>query len=129
MSESEQVKPATEEEKPGTGGVENLEEKSGVSAKVRDALTAVLDPEMGFNVVELGLIYGIEEAEAGKVAVRMTLTSPMCPVGPEIISAAKVAALNVEEVEEADIQLVWTPPWDPKKHASEEVKGMFGIWE
>lgn len=100
-----------------------------LAEKVRQALTRVLDPEMGFNVVELGLVYHIDVRDEKKVRVQMTLTSPMCPVGPEILTAAKLAVRNVEGVEEGDVELVWTPPWDPRKHASEEVKGMLGIWE
>jgi len=96
--------------------------------QVRKALTRVVDPEMGFNIVELGLVYAVDASKPDDVKVSMTLTSPMCPVGPQIIGSAKSAIQSVDGVEAGTVDLVWTPPWDPKKHATDEIKDMLGIW-
>lgn len=96
---------------------------------VRQALVPVVDPEIAISIVDLGLVYGIDVMEDGKkVAVRMTLTSPMCPMGPEIIAAAKGAVRAIKGVEEVDIQLVWEPAWDPTTMASDDAKDLLGIW-
>ncbi|UCC72194.1 MAG: metal-sulfur cluster assembly factor [Gemmatimonadota bacterium] len=80
--------------------------------QVRQALKQVEDPELGLNVVDLGLVYDID-VEGSTVNVRMTLTSPGCPVGPQILGGARLAVQNLEGVEEANIQLVWEPYWSP----------------
>ena len=95
-------------------------------------LDEVLDPEMEISIVQLGLVYDVrfEQKEGGLHAeVNMTLTSPGCPVAPEIMAAAHVAALSTEGVESVHINLIWTPRWDPKVHASEDAKFDMGIWE
>ena len=98
--------------------------------EVMEAIKPVSDPEMGFSVVDLGLIYDVELDEENKsVVVKMTLTSPACPVGPQIMGAVHTQCLDLEEVEDVDVQLVWTPLWDPTKMASEDVKMLLGIWE
>ncbi|MBI4482199.1 MAG: metal-sulfur cluster assembly factor [Acidobacteria bacterium] len=98
--------------------------------RIRDALWAVTDPEIGYSIIDLGLVYGIEiDQEAGTVKVRMTLTSPMCPMGPEIMSAADMRMRQVPGVNDARIELVWDPPWDPRKHASADVKFALGIYD
>ena len=98
--------------------------------EVMEAIRPVKDPEMDFSIVDLGLIYDVELDEANKsVVVKMTLTSPACPVGPQIMGAVHTQCLDLEEVEDVDVQLVWTPLWDPTKMASEDVKMLLGIWE
>lgn len=98
--------------------------------EVLEALIPVVDPEMNISIVELGLIYDVEpDEENQRLLIKMTLTSPMCPVGPQIMGAVHSSALGIEGVEDVDIQLVWTPPWDPRTMASEEVRMMLGIWE
>ncbi len=88
----------------------------------------VMDPEMGLTLVELGLIYGIEVDEAGHAAdIRMTLTSPMCPVGPYLIEAVKQAALLAPGLEQAEVELVWDPPWDPRTMATEDAQMDLGL--
>ena len=97
--------------------------------QVMEAMRPVSDPEIGLSIVDLGLIYGVEiEEEGKKVQVSMTLTSPMCPYGPELVAAAKNAVANIAGVEEAKINLVWVPRWDPREHASEEARATLGIW-
>lgn len=91
--------------------------------EVLDALQDVDDPELGISIVELGLVYDVRfEQKEGKnhAEVDMTLTSPGCPAAAEIMAAAHRAALNA--VESVHINLVWTPRWDPKIHASEDAQ-------
>lgn len=97
--------------------------------EVREALKEVYDPEIGFNIVELGLVYGIEVDEQNNVHIKMTLTTPFCPLGP-LIEQQVDAVLRAlyPEVGEIDIELVWSPPWDPRTMASEEVKTALGLW-
>ncbi len=98
--------------------------------EVFEALRPIVDPEMNVSIVDLGLIYDVEaEEEDSRLRVKMTLTSPMCPVGPQIMGAVHTACLQMEDVEDVDIQLVWTPPWDPRAMATEDVKMMLGIWD
>ncbi len=95
-------------------------------AKLLEALKQVVDPELMINVVDLGLIYSIHE-EDGKVTVEMTLTSPACPAGPQLIQQAKMALENVEGVKEADVKLVMSPPWTPDR-MTEEARDQLGIF-
>ena len=97
--------------------------------QIMDAIRPVKDPEVHIGLVDLGLIYGVDIQEDGKkVGIRMTLTSPMCPAAPELILLVKSAAENVEGVEEATVEMVWKPAWDPKTMASDDAKDMLGIW-
>jgi metal-sulfur cluster biosynthetic enzyme len=82
---------------------------------VRKALRAVKDPELNLNIVDIGLVYDIEVSEAGEVQVRMTLTSPGCPAGAEIIDDVKKVVADLEGVQAVDVELVWEPYWTPDK--------------
>ncbi|MEP7175114.1 MAG: metal-sulfur cluster assembly factor [Gemmatimonadales bacterium] len=82
---------------------------------VRKALRAVKDPELNLNIIDIGLVYDIEVSEAGEVHVRMTLTSPGCPAGTEIIDDVKKVAADLEGVEGVEVELVWEPYWTPDK--------------
>ena len=79
---------------------------------ILDALRQVIDPEIGCNIVDLGLVYGSSIAGT-KVTVQMTLTTPGCPMGESIAQGAQWALLNLEDVEEAEVEIVWDPPWNP----------------
>jgi metal-sulfur cluster biosynthetic enzyme len=95
-----------------------------------EALRPVEDPEIGISIVELGLLRGVEiEDETGDVLVSLTLTSPMCPLGPEILAAVKARAGAVPGVARASVALVWSPPWDPRIDASEDARAELGIWD
>ena len=99
--------------------------------RVREALNDVLDPELDLSIVELGLVYMIrfEQQQDGLHAeVDMTLTSPGCPAAAEIMAAAHRAALTVDGLDSVHINLVWTPRWDAKTHASEDALMEMGIW-
>lgn len=97
--------------------------------QVREALKKVKDPELGFDIVNLGLVYDVK-VDGGKVNVDMTLTSPACPAGGIMSEEAKLIAEQLEGVEEAEVRIVWEPRWTEDK-MSEELKlmrklGMFG---
>ena len=94
---------------------------------VMDALAEVIDPEMGISVTDLGLIYGVENQE-GHLEVTMTLTSPGCPVAPEIMAAVHRAALSVDEVESVHVNLTFSPLWDPRVHATEDAQMELGVF-
>ncbi len=97
--------------------------------KVREAIRPVKDPELFISIVDLGLFYGAEvSADGKKVTVQMTLTSPMCPAGPELISEIKRAISGLPGVEEILVDLVWEPAWDPRFMASDEAKDILGLW-
>ena len=99
---------------------------------VMDALKPIQDPELSVSIVDLGLIYNVDfqdEGEKGKkVIVEMTLTSPGCPVGPQLMAAVHTKAAGIPGVSDAEVKLVWTPKWDPKIMASEEAKDQLGIF-
>ncbi len=82
---------------------------------VRTVLRRVKDPELNLNIVDLGLVYEIEVTEDKNVHVEMTLTSPGCPSGPEIMSEAQRVIEGMEGVGPVDIELVWSPYWTPEK--------------
>lgn len=97
---------------------------------VRERLKAVYDPEIGINVVDLGLIYGIDlEERDGKtdVLITMTLTSMGCPLGPILMEEVNQALSDLPNLGEVDVNLVWSPPWTPDM-MSEEAKDELGIW-
>jgi metal-sulfur cluster biosynthetic enzyme len=98
--------------------------------EIMQALKAVYDPELGISIVDLGLVYGVNTVdEAGQVIVDMTLTTPACPLGPLIKTQAQaVLTTTFPAIKDVDINLVWTPRWDPRTMASEEAKVDLGIW-
>lgn len=95
-------------------------------AALLEALKQVIDPELMINVVDLGLVYEVERQD-GKVTVDMTLTSPACPAGPQIIQQSKMALEQLEGVDEAEIRLVMTPPWTPER-MTDEARDQLGIF-
>ena len=82
---------------------------------VRKALRAVKDPELNLNIMDIGLVYNVEVAETGQVHVRMTLTSPGCPAGTEIIDDVKKVLSDLDGVQAVEVELVWDPYWTPDK--------------
>jgi metal-sulfur cluster biosynthetic enzyme len=93
---------------------------------IYEALKQVVDPEVGINIVDMGLVYDLGIADK-KIDVTMTLTSPACPAGPHILTQVDNALRSLEGVEDVDIQVVWTPPWTPDM-LSEEAKDQLGIF-
>ena len=97
---------------------------------VTEALRSVIDPELNLNIVDLGLVRRVDfEEETSEITVGLTLTSPMCPMGPEIMNAVRLKTLTVPGVRQVQVDLVWSPPWDPRVDASEDVRAEMGIWD
>lgn len=98
-------------------------------AQIREALCEVNDPEIGMNIIELGLVYDIIlDQDQRSVQINMTLTSPGCPLGPEITSAAYLAITRLKGVKDCHVDLVWTPMWNPEVNPTEEAKAALGFW-
>jgi metal-sulfur cluster biosynthetic enzyme len=95
-------------------------------ATLLDALREVIDPELMINIVDLGLIYSVEQDEA-KASVEMTLTSPACPAGPQLVQQAKMAMERLDDIDEAEIKLVMTPPWTPDR-MTDDARDQLGIF-
>ena len=91
------------------------------------AVAPVKDPEIGLGVVDLGLIYDVI-LDGPHLTVLMTLTTPACPYGPELMDNVKKSASRIKGIKEVDIELVWDPPWDPAEMASDYAKDVLGIW-
>ena len=93
--------------------------------EVTEALTNVIDPELGLDFVELGLVYDIE-VEGGDVAITFTLTSPGCPIGPQVSDQMREFVGEVEGVESVEPRMVFSPPWSPER-MSEDAKFALGF--
>lgn len=83
--------------------------------KVREELKNVYDPELNINVVDLGLIYGINQVAERVIEVEMTLTTPGCPLHDSITGGVKHCVEQMEEVDQVIVNLVWEPAWSPEK--------------
>ena len=86
---------------------------------VVDALKEIYDPEIPVNIYELGLIYGVEVTGDGDAAVTMTLTTPHCPVAESMPAEVELRVASVPGIRQAEVNLVWDPPWDPQKMSDE----------
>lgn len=78
---------------------------------IMGALEQVNDPELGVDIVNLGLVYGVDMDDAGKVTVTMTLTSMGCPLAGQIAADVKYALADLPEIKDVDVSIVWSPPW------------------
>jgi metal-sulfur cluster biosynthetic enzyme len=99
---------------------------------VREALKNVIDPEIGLDIINLGLVYRVDVLDGGKkIDVDMTLTTPACPAGPQILNQAKAEVIALQEVfkglEDVQINLVWTPFWNPSM-MTEEAREELGFF-
>ena len=98
---------------------------------VLEALKNVIDPELFVNIVDLGLIYEVNledgEGENIDVQIDMTLTSPMCPAGPQLVANSKQAVGKLEEVGEVEVKVVMDPPWTPDK-MTDDARDQLGIF-
>ena len=94
------------------------------AAEVKDALKQVLDPELGYNVVDLGLIYDVD-VDGSLVRVLLTTTTKGCPATAFIRDAVEERAAAVPGVSKAEVTMTWEPPWNPEK-MSDEAKAHFG---
>lgn len=103
-----------------------MESESKVK-QVWDEVAKVVDPEIGISITELGLVYDIK-IEEETANVTMTLTSMGCPAGPQIQASVEGSCKMVDGIEEANVEFVWSPPWDPREMASEEAQMMLGLY-
>lgn len=104
--------------------VKGLLSKDLIMERLRD----VFDPEIHMSIVELGLVYDVELTDAGAVIVTYTLTSPGCPLGAVIDGQIQDALIDLPGVKQVEGKLTFSPPWDPRTMASDDVKMQLGIW-
>ena len=83
--------------------------------EIIEALRTVYDPEIPVNIYELGMVYGVEVEPPGKVTVKMTLTSPSCPVAGSLPGEVKARIESIPGLTEVRVDLVWDPPWEPSR--------------
>lgn len=96
--------------------------------EIWDRLSSVIEPELGLPITELGLIYDVTLDEKGsKAFIKMTLTSPACPLAPEIVHSVKQALESIEGLEDAHVEIVFDPPWDPYTMASDKALDALGL--
>lgn len=107
-------------------GVSAGEPGGDIYEGVIGALRDIFDPEIPVNIYDLGLIYGVDVSEEGAVAVTMTLTTPHCPVAESMPAEVEMRVTAVPGVRDAEVNLVWDPPWDPQK-MSDEAKLELGM--
>lgn len=94
--------------------------------KIVEALENVEDPELGIDIINLGLVYGIERDQEGKTTITMTLTSMGCPLAGQITTLVKHAIHPIDEISEVEVNVVWSPPWS-KERMSRYAKIALGI--
>jgi len=87
-------------------------------------LKTVIDPEIGINIVDLGLVYEIKIDSENNVAVKMTLTTPFCPLAPMILNGAERAVQALKGVKSAKVELVFEPPWSPDRMSASAKKSL-----
>lgn len=92
---------------------ENEEPSSDLETQIIGALREVYDPEIPVNIYEMGLIYTIDIQDDGQVGVKMTLTSPACPVAGTLPGEVQAKVESVDGVRAADVEVVWDPVWEP----------------
>jgi len=96
--------------------------------KIIEAIRPVEDPDIGLSLVDMGLIYEVKVDDYNNVNIRMTLSSPGCPIGPQLMAQVKMAVKTLDEANKVNIDLVWDPPWDPEEMATDSVKDILGLW-
>ncbi|MEN3972428.1 SUF system Fe-S cluster assembly protein [Sphingomicrobium sp. XHP0235] len=102
------------------GGDKPAEEPSeDVKGAIVEMLQSIYDPEIPVDIYNLGLIYDVEVTDEGDATVTMTLTTPNCPVAESMPGEVEVRTLSVPGVRDAEVKLVWDPPWDPSKMSDE----------
>ena len=132
--ESEQPAPSTETNDNNAESKTPVVREPGQSLTedhVRESLKEVIDPELFVNIVDLGLIYtvNVKDRDDGKydVDIEMTMTSPMCPAGPQLVANSRAATEKIEDVEEVDVKVVMDPPWE-QDMMSEDAKDQLNIF-
>ncbi len=96
--------------------------------EITNVLMAVEDPELHINIIDLGLIYKVDvDLETNRVSIDMTLTTPACPYGPQLLAQTHTVVGRLPNVKDVKINTVWSPKWDPRKHASEVAQMLLGL--
>lgn len=111
---------------PGPLELMSLLDGQASAEQLRGLLREVIDPEIGINIIDLGLVYDVRLSADGVAAVRMTLTTPGCPLGGYIDDAIHGVLWGAPGVTDVDVQLVWDPPWDPDQMMSDWAKQQLG---
>lgn len=113
---------------PGRGPLELMSLIDGEASPevLRELLREVIDPEIGINIVDLGLLYDVRLSGDGVAAIRMTLTTPGCPLGGYIDDAIRDVLWGAPGVSDVDVRMVWDPPWDPDVMMSDWAKEQLG---
>lgn len=93
-------------------------------AELLEALRRIIDPELGLNIVDLGLVYGVR-VDDGRATVRMTTTTPACPIGAYLVDEIRWALFSLPGVVDVEIEVTYDPPWSPDR-MSEEAKILLG---
>src|ERR1041385_6267180 len=101
-------------------------ERTQLESKIIEALQTCFDPEIPANIYELGLVYVIDVGDAGDVEIKMTLTTPNCPVATSLPGEVHEKGKVIESVKSVKVDVVWDPPWDPSK-MSESAKLQLGM--
>ena len=119
----------TEQPQDGSAAVDTASRSGGTVTQdqVRDALKHVVDPELGINIVDLGLVYDVDISEDGAVHIEYTLTTMGCPIGPLIEHQMQSFLEGVPGVSSVDAEMVLRPPWSPDM-MSEEAKAALGYF-
>jgi metal-sulfur cluster biosynthetic enzyme len=99
--------------------------------QIREELKKVIDPELFVNIIDLGLVYVVNlepaEEDKTKVVIEMTMTSPACPAGPQLIGNSKQVVQQMEGVGEVEVKIVMDPPWTPDR-MTDEARDQLGIF-
>ena len=95
---------------------------------IMEHLQPIQDPELHMSIVDLGLIYDVNVDDNDVVTVTFTLTTPACPLGPLIIAQIQDAMMSIDGVRDVETEITFTPPWDPRTMASDDIKMQLGIW-
>jgi FeS assembly SUF system protein len=120
--------PTLNDPAPAPGPAADLPADASLEERVVAALRTCFDPEIPVNVYDLGLIYDLKIDPEGAVSVRMTLTSPACPVAGALPQDVQARVAAVPGVRSASVELVWDPPWD-RSRLSEEAQLQLGLFD
>jgi metal-sulfur cluster biosynthetic enzyme len=96
--------------------------------EIMEMLVPIKDPEIMLSIVDLGLVYDVHINDEGIVDVMITLTTPACPLGPVLIAQIQDTLMDAPGVKDVNVEITFTPPWDPRTMASDEIKMQLGIW-
>ena len=108
------------------GEIEKMAISEDMKESILGALENVIDPELGIDIVNLGLVYEVDLNDEGLATITMTLTSMGCPLGPVIVDQVKTALSDLPEVKETEVNIVWQPAWS-KDNMSRYAKMALGI--